>query len=235
MFYLRPANHRGHTYTEWLNSYHSFSFGQYYDSRYMGFSDLRVINDDVIAPDGGFDTHPHDNMEIVSIVISGRLKHKDSLGHESELVGGDVQTMTAGRGIEHSEFNPSEKEPVHFLQIWIIPQQRELEPDYQQRRFADDKTDNNLCLLVSPDAAEESLPIRQDARIYRTRLEAEKTVDYSLDAKRAVWIQMISGAVEVSGNLLVGGDGLAVYKEDKPLRIRGVDTLSDFILCDLRG
>ena len=121
------------------------------------------------------------------------------------------------------------------MQVWIIPQQRGLEPDYQQRRFADDKTDNKLCLLVSPDGAEDSLPIRQDARICRSRLEAEKTMDYPLDAKRAVWIQMISGAIEVSGNLLVGGDGLAVYKEDKPLHIRGVDTLSDFILCDLRG
>lgn len=235
MFYLRPANQRGHTDIGWLNSYHTFSFGQYYDPRYMGFSDLRVINDDVVAPSGGFDTHPHDNMEIVSIVLSGELEHKDSLGHGSVLRPGEVQTMTAGTGISHSEFNPSSENPVHFLQIWIIPDSQGLEPSYKQKKFDPKNMKNKLCLLVSPDGSDDSLKIYQDAKIYQAHLSAEEVITYEVGEKRAVWIQMASGSVEVSGNLLVGGDGLAVYEEEKPLEIRGVDKTSNFLLFDLRG
>ncbi len=235
MFYLRPADKRGHTQTDWLDSRHTFSFGQYYDPRFMAFSDLRVINDDVVAPSGGFGTHPHDNMEIVSVVLSGQLEHKDSLGSGSVIIPGEVQAMTAGTGIHHSEFNPSDKEPVHFLQIWIMPNMQGLEPSYRQQKFAPEKMNNKLCLLVSPDGADESLKIYQDAKIYQTHLTAGKTIEYEVKNKRAVWIQMASGSVDVSGNLLVGGDGLAVYEEERPLIIKGIDEVSNLLLFDLRG
>ena len=147
MFYLRQADKRGRTQTDWLDSRHTFSFGQYYDPRFMAFSDLRVINDDVVAPSGGFGTHPHDNMEIVSVVFAGRLEHKDSLGSGSVITPGEVQAMTAGTGIHHSEFNPSAEESVHFLQIWIMPDMQGLEPSYRQQKFAPEKMKDRWCLI----------------------------------------------------------------------------------------
>lgn len=151
MYQLHPANRRGRTYTGWLDSYHTFSFGSYHDPRYMNFGSLRVINDDIVAPGAGFDMHPHDNMEIVSIVLRGKLQHRDNLGNGDVLKPGDVQKMTAGSGIIHSEFNPSDKEPVHFLQIWIIPNMLDLRPSYEQKAFNRKSMTNRLTLLVSPD------------------------------------------------------------------------------------
>ena len=235
MFYLRQADKRGRTQTDWLDSRHTFSFGQYYDPRFMAFSDLRVINDDVVAPSGGFGTHPHDNMEIVSVVFSGRLEHKDSLGSGSVITPGEVQAMTAGTGIHHSEFNPSAEESVHFLQIWIMPDMQGLEPSYRQQKFAPEKMKDRWCLIVSSDGAEESLKIYQDAKIFQTRLSAGAVLEYSVGEKRAVWIQVVSGSVDVSGNLLVGGDGLAVYEEERPLVVKGLDEVSNLLLFDLRG
>ena len=148
MYQLHPANRRGRTYTGWLDSYHTFSFGSYHDPRYMNFGSLRVINDDIVAPGAGFDMHPHDNMEIVSIVLRGKLQHRDNLGNGDVLKPGDVQKMTAGSGIIHSEFNPSDKEPVHFLQIWIIPNMLDLRPSYEQKAFNRKSMTNRLTLLV---------------------------------------------------------------------------------------
>ena len=155
MYSLRPANERGHTLTDWLDSFHTFSFGQYYDPQYMGFGDLRVINDDVVAPGKGFDMHPHDNMEIISIVLSGALEHKDSLGSGAVLNPGEVQVMTAGSGIFHSEFNPSSTEPVHFLQIWIMTDRRGHRPQYGQKSFACTLIENQPVLIVSGDGRED--------------------------------------------------------------------------------
>ena len=232
---LRKASNRGHTKIDWLDSWHTFSFGNYYDPQHMGFGPLRVINDDVVSPGQGFDTHPHDNMEIVSIVISGALEHKDSMGHGSIITPGDVQKMSAGTGIHHSEFNPSAEESVHFLQIWIMPDMQGLEPSYRQQKFAPEKMKDRWCLIVSPDGAEESLKIYQDAKIFQTRLSAGAVLEYSVGEKRAVWIQVVSGSGDVSGNLLVGGDGLAVYEEERPLVVRGLDEVSILLLFDLRG
>lgn len=235
MFHLRATNQRGQSKTNWLDSRHSFSFGQYYDSHYMGFSDLRVINDDVVAALGEFSNHPHDNMEIITVVLSGELEHKDSLGNQSMIVAGEIQVMTAGTGIHHSEYNPSAKDSVRFLQIWITPNMKGLEPKYRQQKFDKRKMKNKLCLLVSPDAADGSLKIYQDAKIYRSFLDTGKIIEYNVKDNRAGWIQVASGSIEVNGNLLVGGDGLAVYEQDKPLEIKGIDKSSDFLLFDLRG
>lgn len=234
MFYYRPADERGHTKTDWLDSYHSFSFGQYFDPGFMGFSSLRVINDDVVAPGKGFGTHPHDNMEIISVILSGKLEHKDSLGNGSVISAGEIQKMTAGKGVTHSEFNPSPKDPVHFLQIWIIPNVQDLEPGYEQRKFSAAKTRNKLGLIVSPDAKDGSVQIHQDAYIYRSLLENGKKVSYDVTIDRAIWIQMTGGSADVNGTRLEEGDGLAVFAEKNKLEITGIDDTASFLLFDLQ-
>lgn len=233
MYQLRAANERGHTQIDWLNSFHTFSFGQYYDPNFMGFSVLRVINDDVVAPDGGFSTHPHDNMEIISIVLSGSLEHKDSLGTGSVIKPGDIQKMTAGSGIMHSEYNPSSQEPVHFLQIWILPDEVDLEPSYQQKHFAKQDQLNKLCLVVSPAGEDNSLTIHQDMKLYQCLIEEEKTVSFKIDSGRRYWIQVAAGSLTINDNILVAGDGVAIVDEENTLDFRGVDPLSNFILFDL--
>lgn len=233
MYQLRAANERGHTQIDWLNSFHTFSFGQYYDPNFMGFSVLRVINDDIVAPDGGFRTHPHDNMEIISIVLSGSLEHKDSLGTGSVIKPGDIQKMTAGSGIMHSEYNPSSEEPVHFLQIWILPDEVNLEPSYQQKHFAKQDQLNKLCLVVSPAGEDNSLTIHQDMKLYQCLIEEEKTVSFKIDSGRRYWIQVAAGSLTINDNILVAGDGVAIVDEENTLDFRGVDPLSNFILFDL--
>lgn len=233
MFYYRPADERGHTKIDWLDSYHTFSFGQYYDPGFMGFSALRVINDDVVAPGKGFGTHPHDNMEIISVVLSGELEHKDSMGNGSIIKAGEVQKMTAGSGVSHSEFNPSQKHPVHFLQIWIIPNMEDLKPSYEQKKFAAASSKNKLGLIVSPDGKDGSIQIHQDASIYRCFLNNGKKVSHKITPERAVWIQMTGGVVEVNGNRLEEGDGLGVFAEKNTLEITGIDKESSFLLFDL--
>lgn len=235
MFELHPANDRGHTRIGWLDSWHSFSFGEYYDPRNMGFSDLRVINDDVVAPGAGFGMHPHDNMEIISVVLQGELEHKDSIGSGSVTKAGSIQKMTAGTGILHSEYNPSPAEPVHFLQIWILPAFRNLKPEYSQKTFARDKLLNKLTMIVSPDAREDSLKIHQDAEVFQSLLEADKVVGYPLDAARKYWLQIAQGAVEVNGQIMIAGDGLAIAKEAQTLSIRGVDPVSNLLFFNLRS
>lgn len=234
MYKLRAREERGKTTTNWLDSYHTFSFAQYFDPFNMGFSDLRVINDDIVSPDGGFSLHPHSNMEIISVVLDGTLEHKDSTGEEQILKKGEVQVMTAGSGVIHSEFNPSSEESVHFLQIWILPNKKNLEPRYDQKAFPKEKMLNELCLIVSREGRDGSLMINQDALIYQSILETDKTIIYEMPKNRKFWIQVAKGAVEVNSNILEAGDGMSIVNEEGMLEIDGVDFESNFLLFDLR-
>ena len=234
MFALRPANERGHTQTGWLDSWHTFSFRQYHDPRFMGFSDLRVINDDTIAPGEGFGTHPHDNMEIVSIVLNGELEHRDSMGNGTVIKNGEVQKMSAGSGITHSEFNPSAQKSVHFLQIWILPNILDIPPVYEQKAFSDQELADQLRLIVSPDGRDGSVIINQDAEIYQTVLGAEKRVSFTVDDQRSAWIHIAEGAVAINGHPLVAGDGIAVRDENLDIELRGIDRRSNVLVFNLR-
>ncbi len=234
MFALRPANQRGHTKIDWLDSWHTFSFGQYYDPRFMGFGSLRVINDDTVAPGQEFGTHPHDNMEIISIVLSGELEHKDSMGNGTKIKPGEIQKMTAGSGITHSEFNPSKTKPVHFLQIWIMPNVQDLKPSYEQKAYDPKILTNQLKLIVSPDGRDESIIISQDAEIYQTLLEQDRTTSFDITDKRMCWIQVAEGSVMVNGQPLVAGDGLAIVDENTAVELRGIDKLSNILVFNLR-
>jgi quercetin 2,3-dioxygenase len=208
MLYHRKADARGRADFGWLDSRHTFSFGQYHDPNFMGFGPLRVINDDRVAPGGGFGTHGHRDMEIVSYVLSGSLAHKDSLGTGSMIVPGDVQRMSAGTGIQHSEFNGSQTEPVHFLQIWLLPARAGIAPSYEQKSFAD--RDGSLRLVASPDGRDGSVTIHTDADLYATILKADEAVNHAFAAGRLGWVQVARGSVQVNGTLLEEGDGLAI-------------------------
>ena len=218
MIALRPAEERGHTRLSWLDSRHSFSFDRYYDPRHMGFRVLRVINEDRVDPGQGFGTHPHRDMEILTFVLEGALEHKDSLGSGSVIRPGDVQRMTAGTGISHSEFNPSRTEPVHFLQVWILPEQPGLEPSYEQRSFPA----AGLRLVGSRDGREGSVRIHQDVLVYVARLSPGEEVVHALAPGRHAWIQMARGAAQVNGTRLGAGDGAAL-SEERSVTLRGVD------------
>lgn len=232
MFQIKSADERGHTQIDWLDSFHSFSFGDYYDPHFMGYSVLRVLNDDLVAPSGGFATHPHANMEIVTVVIKGVLEHKDSLGSRYLIRPGEIQKMTAGSGIQHSEFNPSLQDPVHFLQIWIIPDEENIDPSYQQKSFEINEMANKLRLIVSPTGEKESLLIHQDAYLYQCQLLQDGNVRYEAHPDRALWIQVAEGAVSVNDNPLIAGDGLAVWNEQMVLEISGIDSQNNLILMD---
>lgn len=234
MYILRPANRRGHTQTDWLDSWHTFSFGQYFDPDYMGFGDLRVINDDTVAPGQGFGTHPHDNMEIISVILNGELEHKDSMGNGSVIKAGDIQKMSAGSGVSHSEFNPSPSKPVHFLQIWILPDMQDTKPSYVQKSFNPKVLTNQLTLIVSPDGRNDSIIIQQDAEIYQTFLEADKTTGFDVTANRKVWIQVAEGSITVNGQPLVAGDGIAIADENANIMLRGIDKLSNILVFNLK-
>lgn len=207
------ANTRGRTRISWLDSAHTFSFGEYYDPLRMGFRTLRVVNDDRVAPGGGFATHGHRDMEIISYVVSGALEHKDSLGTGSRIVPGDVQRMSAGSGIRHSEFNGSRTEPVRFLQIWIPPSQRGLAPSYEQKHFPEAERRGRLRLVASPDGAEGSITIHQDARLYAALLDGEERASLALAPGRHAFVQVVRGAVVANGVALAEGDGLAISEE----------------------
>ncbi len=213
MITLRPANQRGRTALDWLDSRHSFSFGDYYDPAHMGFRSLRVINDDRVAAGGGFGRHPHRNMEIVTSVLEGALEHRDSLGTGSVIRAGDVQRMTAGTGIYHSEFNPSEDGPVHLLQIWLLPEELNLRPGYEQRSAAELAGGGPLRLLASRDGRDGSVTVRQDADLFAARLGAGEAVTHRLRPGRGAWVQVTRGAVELNGRPLRPGDGAAVEDE----------------------
>jgi quercetin 2,3-dioxygenase len=213
MLAIRRANERGHVNHGWLNTYHTFSFGGYRDPRHMGFRSLRVMNEDFVAPGQGFGTHPHDNMEIVTYVLEGALEHRDSMGNGEVLRPGEFQRMSAGTGITHSEFNPSASEPVHLYQIWLFPEKRGIEPSYEQKRFAEEERHNRLRLVASPDAAEGSLLIHQDARILLGNLDAQHEITHALADNRHAWVQVLRGEVNVNGQSLSAGDAAAVSDE----------------------
>ncbi len=231
MLTIRKSEERGRTELDWLESRHTFSFDRYVDPSWMGFSVLRVINDDRIAAGAGFPTHPHREMEIFTWVLSGNLEHRDSLGHGSILRPGEAQRMTAGRGVAHSEHNPSPREPLHLLQIWLLPARRGLDPGYEQKPFPEKERQGRLQLLVSPDRAEGSIRIHQDARIYAGLFGAGESWEEKIEPGRRAWLQVARGAVRANGHELWEGDGAALA-EEKTIRIEGV-TAAELLVFDL--
>ena len=232
MITLRPAEERGLARLGWLTSRHSFSFGDYYDPRHMGFGPLRVINEDRVEPGSGFDTHGHRDMEIVSYVLEGALEHKDSIGTGSVIRPGEVQRMSAGTGIRHSEFNPSQTKPVHFLQIWLLPRQDGLKPGYEQKSFPAAGKHNRLRLVVSPDSAEGSVLIHQDARIYDASLDEGASVTHALGKGRKAWVQVVRGSLDIEGEWLRTGDGAAIEAVDT-VTLAAHDPRTEILLFDL--
>ncbi|AGF51356.1 sll1773 [Synechocystis sp. PCC 6803] len=231
MITLRPSEARGHGKLDWLDSYFSFSFSHYYDPAHMNFSNLRVINEDYIAPGQGFATHGHKDMEIVTYVLEGELEHKDSIGNGSIIRPGDVQRMSAGTGILHSEFNPSPDQPVHLLQIWITPNQFGVEPSYEQKFFSPEDKQGQLRLVASPDGRNGSVTIHQDACIYASVLGQGETVSYSLSNRRA-WLQIIRGNLTLNGKTLKTGDGAGI-NEEQAITCTGQGEATEFLLFDL--
>ncbi|GAB5404838.1 MAG: pirin family protein [Aureliella sp.] len=228
---LRRAAERGHTDLGWLKSYHSFSFGDYYDQRHMGFRSLRVINDDRVSAGRGFPTHPHRDMEIISYVLDGKLQHRDSTGRGSIITPDDVQMMSAGTGIRHSEYNPSQSEDNHFLQIWIQPGLRGVQPRYSENVVAADHKTNQWRLIAGPDDSGAAVGIYQDARIHATKLLAGQSLDYVLQRDRHAWLQVARGTVNVNGTTLRSGDAVASSAATDLHMTAKVD--SDVLLFDL--
>jgi redox-sensitive bicupin YhaK (pirin superfamily) len=212
---LRRARDRGHANHGWLDTYHTFSFADYFDEKQMGFGPLRVINDDTVAGGGGFPPHGHRDMEIISYVISGALAHKDNMGNGSTIRPGDVQRMSAGPGVVHSEFNASKTEPVHFLQIWIEPARRGLPSGYQQKPFPDADKRGRLRLVASPDGADGSVTIQQDARVYATLLGPDASASHAFAPGRKGWVHVVRGAASLDGQALGAGDGVALEGEER--------------------
>ncbi|MCA1613084.1 MAG: pirin family protein [Acidobacteria bacterium] len=215
MIKVRKSTERGHLNFGWLDTYHTFSFGEYYDPRHMGFRSLRVINEDFVSPGRGFPEHGHGDMEIVTYILAGALEHRDSMGNGSVIRPGDVQRMSAGTGVRHSEKNPSAGESVHLLQIWILPSEQGIDPGYEQKNFAEDERRGRLRLVASPDGREGSVTIRQDASIYATLLDAGWSVEHALAPGRHAWAQVARGAVEINGQSLGRGDGAAASEEER--------------------
>jgi len=231
MIRIRPANERGHSKLDWLDSHHTFSFADYHDPNHMGVSNLRVINDDTVAPGGGFATHGHRDMEIVSYVLEGALEHKDSMGNGSVIRPGDVQRMSAGTGVRHSEFNHSPTEPVHFLQIWLIPNKTGVEPAYSQKHFPAGERRGRLTPLVSPDGRDGSIATHQDALLYGTLLEAGETAGHDPQSGRRAYVHVARGRATVNGKELGAGDGAAIEGEQQ-IRLTGV-AAAEVLLFDL--
>jgi len=231
MIDVRMAADRGHADHGWLDSYHSFSFADYYDPAHMGFGPLRVINEDRVQPGMGFGTHGHRDMEIVSYVLAGRLEHKDSMGNGSIIVPGDVQRMSAGSGVTHSEYNPSRTDGVHFLQIWIQPKVTGIKPSYEQRHIGAEAKRGRLKLIASPDGADGSVTIHQDARVYATLLDGAESVAHALAAGRRAYVHVARGSVAVNGTPLAAGDAAKIGAESAVVLDRGHD--ADVLLFDL--
>lgn len=232
MITIRPAQDRGTANFGWLDSRHTFSFGNYYDPNYMGFADLRVINEDKVSPGQGFGTHGHRDMEIISYVLQGALEHKDSLGTGSVIRPGDVQRMSAGTGIMHSEFNASKTDPVHFLQIWILPERKGIEPGYEQKTFPEAEKRGKLQLVGSRAGREGSITIHQDVDLYATLLQNGETVTHALAEGRVAWVQVVRGAVQLNGQSLTAGDGAAIDQESH-LTLQGAASEAEVLLFDM--
>jgi quercetin 2,3-dioxygenase len=231
MITIREAAERGHFDLGWLDTYHTFSFDKYYDPAHMAFRSLRVINEDRVAPGRGFPTHSHRDMEIITYILQGALRHQDGMGNGSIIQPGDVQRMTAGTGVSHSEFNPSQEEPVHLLQIWLLPNQRNLQPGYEQKAFSQAERQGKLRLIASPDGREGSVKINQDAHVYAAILNEGEEVVHQLQPDRHAWIQVARGSVAVNGKNLQQGDGAAV-SEESVVKIAGREP-SEILLFDL--
>ncbi|HQS57999.1 MAG: quercetin 2,3-dioxygenase [Gallionellales bacterium 35-53-114] len=231
MITLRKASDRGHAQHGWLNSWHSFSFADYYDPAHTQFSCLRVINDDRVDAGQGFATHGHRDMEILSYVLSGSLQHKDSMGNGKMMTYGEVQLMSAGTGVQHSEFNPSPVEAVHFLQIWIVPKQTGIKPGYQQKYFSPVEKQGRWCLLVSPDASDGSLLLHQDARVFSTILGEKGQLHYSLESGRQAYLHVAKGKLKVAGMSLEEGDAL-MFSEESGFNLEGIED-AELLLFDL--
>ena len=231
MLAIRPADDRGLANLGWLNSRHTFSFGHYYDPQFMGFGPLRVINEDRVKPSQGFGTHGHSDMEIISYVLDGALEHKDSLGTGSIIRPGDVQRMTAGTGVRHSEYNASDSDPVHFLQIWIIPEKDGLEPSYEQKTYSDEEKRGRLRLVGSRDGRDGSVTIHQDVDLFASVLAPGDKVSYELGDDRNGWLQVARGSVRLDDNELSAGDGVAL-KGPRSLALEGVDD-AEILLFDM--
>ncbi len=232
MMELRPAAARGVANFGWLHSQHSFSFGSYYDPQHMGFSDLLVINEDRVRQGRGFDTHGHRDMEIFSYVLDGALEHKDSMGTGSVIRPGDVQMMSAGTGVRHSEYNASRTELVHFLQIWIVPDRQGVPPRYQQRHFSPEEKRGRLRLIISPDGAEESLSVYQDARVYAGLFDGDEQQRFELPANRFAYIHVARGAIDINGQRLAAGDALKL-RNVRDIEFRNGEQ-AEVLLFDLR-
>jgi len=223
MVIIRKSQDRGHASHGWLDSYHSFSFADYHDPKWMGFRSLRVINEDRVAAAQGFGSHPHRDMEIITYVLSGQLKHKDSMGHEGLIKAGEVQKMSAGTGVVHSEFNASSKEEVHLLQIWILPDTKDLKPAYEQDLLPDDQQNSLIAFPVS---------IHQDAKLFRGRLSKGHEMVHKINKGRGVWVQVISGSLSVNAETLKEGDAAIIENEQKAQFI--ANSKSEFLLFDLK-
>lgn len=231
MLTLRPSDARGHANHGWLDSYHTFSFADYVDPKHMGFRTLRVINEDYVAGGMGFGMHPHNDMEIITYMVDGELAHKDSMGNGSTIKQGDVQVMTAGSGIQHSEFNPSPKNTAHLLQIWIRTRSRGLPPAYGEKKFKVREEPGRLHAVVNGSGADGALKINQDAALYAATLNAGQTIEHALAAYRHAWVQVVRGAIRVNGAELKKGDAVAISDEEK-VKIEAVES-AEFLLFDL--
>jgi redox-sensitive bicupin YhaK (pirin superfamily) len=229
MINIRPGNERGQTRLDWLDSRHSFSFGDFYDPAKLGFRSLRVINDDWIAPGSGFGMHPHRDMEIITYVLEGSLEHRDSLGTGSVIQPGEVQRMTAGTGIRHSEFNPSEKTTVHMLQIWLLPEKKGLKPTYEQKNFT--ANGSGLRLVAARDGRHGAVTVNQDVNLYAGRLNKGEKVEHKLDRGRHGWIQVAKGEIVLNGHRLQAGDAAALSEE--PSVLVTAQSPAEFLLFDL--
>ena len=231
MLKIRKSKDRGHFQHGWLDTYHTFSFADYYDPEFHGFRNLRVINEDRVIPANGFAKHAHQDMEIVTYIIEGELEHKDSMGSGSVIRRGDVQRMSAGTGVEHSEFNPSKTKGVHLLQIWIFPEKKSLKPEYEQKAFADSEKTNTLKLIVSQGGDKGSLKIHQDVKVYASVLLEGKKISQLFDERRFAWVQVVRGSLTCNGVSLEGGDGASLEQEGSLV----LEALSDseFLVFDL--
>lgn len=231
MLKIKKSNERGYSENKWLKSYHSFSFANYYNPNEINYSHLRVINDDIIAPNYGFGQHPHKNMEIFTYVISGNLAHKDTIGNVEIIKSGDVQIMSTGYGVEHSEFNPSNEESVRLLQIWIQPNTKDTLPTYKQKSFSKEDKLNKLKLIISESGFENSLIIKQDVEVVASILEKNKVLNYKTKPERQIYIQVVTGSVSINDINLFDGDALEVKNEN--LIIKGNEE-SEFLILDLK-
>jgi len=231
MITIRKSAERGHFDHGWLDTYHTFSFDQYHDPAHVHFRSLRVINEDRVAAAHGFPMHSHRDMEIITYILSGALEHRDSMGNGSVIRPGDVQRMTAGTGVSHGEFNPSRTEPCHLLQIWIMPNARNLTPGYEQKFFAAEERKGRLCLIANAADGGSAVTINQDARVYASLLDAGQALVHELEADRYAWLQLARGSVELNGEKLRAGDGAAINKESRVMISAAED--SEFLLFDL--